>query len=65
MRLELPSAMSRESRTKNASIAPVVGAVAFAIVFVLLVMNGGWCERYEQRMSRIELRKQALESQRR
>jgi hypothetical protein len=45
-------------------IAPIVGAVGFAIAFAILVMNGGWCERYDQRMKRIEMRKQALDSQR-
>jgi hypothetical protein len=57
--------MTEKLTTSKPSRAPVIGAVAFAIVFALLVLNGGWCERYEQRINRIELRKKALETQRR
>lgn len=58
-----PEPASHPSRSRL--VFPIVGAVLFAVVFFVLVLQGGMCERYEAKMRRMELRKQMLEDARR
>jgi len=53
-----------ETSVRKRSYAPIVGSVLFALAFGTLLLNGGWCERYEQKMRRMEMRKQALQPDR-
>ncbi|MCU0331217.1 MAG: hypothetical protein MUC47_09630 [Candidatus Kapabacteria bacterium] len=48
----------------NRLMFPIVGAALFAVVFFVLVLQGGMCERYEAKMRRMELRKQMLDDAR-
>jgi hypothetical protein len=61
--MNMPGPGSRPSG--NRLTFPIVGAALFAIVFFVLVLHGGMCERYEAKMRRMELRKQMLDDARR
>jgi Na+/glutamate symporter len=55
---------SEQGASNSRLVFPIIGAVVFAIVFFVLVLQGGMCERYEAKMRRMEMRKQMLEDAR-
>jgi len=55
--------MSAE-RPQNRFVIPVLTAV-FLVVVMILIMNGGMCERYERRMQRQEMMRHYYDSVRR
>jgi hypothetical protein len=55
--------MNREGTDRKSMITIVLGLV-FGTILVLLVLNGGMCERYERRMQRQKLMQEYLNSQR-
>jgi hypothetical protein len=55
--------MSQEGSDRRSTITIVLGIV-FGTILVILVLNGGMCERYERRMQRQKLMQEYLNSQR-
>lgn len=55
--------MNREGVDRKSVITMVLGLV-FGTVLVIMVLNGGMCERYERRMQRQKLMQEYLNSQR-
>ncbi len=51
------------SRTDKRSAIPLLVAM-FSVVLVLLILNGGMCERYERKMERQRLMREYIDSQR-
>ncbi|HBB26037.1 MAG TPA: hypothetical protein DCZ59_07190 [Bacteroidetes bacterium] len=50
---------------KKTPVIPIVMGVAFGAVLLMLVLNGGMCERYNRKMERQRQMREYLESQRR
>ncbi|MEY3385671.1 MAG: hypothetical protein RIR53_482 [Bacteroidota bacterium] len=50
---------------KKTPIAPIVMGLVFGAVLIVLVLNGGMCERYEKKMQRQRQMREYFESQRR
>ena len=59
--------MSDQSPTpeKKTPVIPIVMGVAFGVVLMILVLNGGMCERYNRKMERQRQMREYFESQRR
>lgn len=51
--------MTKQRRTSNAVF---VAAAIFGIILLVLVINGGMCERYNRKMQRQQLMRQYLDS---
>jgi len=51
------------SRTDKRSAIPLLVAM-FSVVLVLLILNGGMCDRYERKMERQRLMREYIDSQR-
>ncbi|MFN4908083.1 MAG: hypothetical protein ACK475_09010 [Bacteroidota bacterium] len=50
---------------KKTPVIPIVMGVVFGAVLLMLVLNGGMCERYNRKMERQRQMREYLESQRR
>jgi hypothetical protein len=59
--------MNDESTTprKKTPMIPIVMGVVFGVVLMMLVLNGGMCERYNRKMQRQHQMREYFESQRR
>lgn len=59
--------MSDQSPTpeKKTPVIPIVMGVAFGVVLMILVLNGGMCERYNRKLERQRQMREYFESQRR
>lgn len=55
--------MSQQRSDKRSMITLILGLV-FGTILVILVLNGGMCERYNKRMQRQRLMQEYLNSQR-
>lgn len=55
--------MTDERSNKRSVITLILGLI-FGLILVVMVLNGGMCERYERRMQRQKLMQEYLNSQR-
>ncbi|MFM8772208.1 MAG: hypothetical protein ACKOE4_09370 [Candidatus Kapaibacterium sp.] len=59
------SDMEQQQQTRPTPKAPIIMAVLFGTVLIVLVLNGGMCERYNRKMERQKMMREYFESQRR
>lgn len=59
------SDLEQQQQPRPTPKAPIFMALLFGIVLVVLVLNGGMCERYNRKMERQKLMREYFESQRR
>ncbi len=57
--------MSDHARPKRSTWIPVVLGFVFGAVLILLVLNGGMCDRYERKMERQRMMREYMDSMRR
>jgi hypothetical protein len=57
--------MSDQDRPRRPTWIPVVLGFVFGAVLILLVLNGGMCERYERKMERQRMMREHMDSMRR
>lgn len=50
---------------KKTPVIPIAMGVTFGVVLMILVLNGGMCERYNRKMERQRQMREYFESQRR
>ncbi|MBU3699994.1 MAG: hypothetical protein FGM33_08310 [Candidatus Kapabacteria bacterium] len=55
----------QQQQDKKTPVVPIVMGLVFGAVLIMLVLNGGMCERYERKMERQRQMRDYLESQRR
>ena len=55
----------QEPQQRPTPKAPIIMALLFGVVLVILVLNGGMCERYNRKMERQKMMREYFESQRR
>jgi hypothetical protein len=52
-----------DKRSRNSWI-PIVLGIVFGSILIVMVLNGGMCERYERRMQRQRMMQEYLDSMR-
>jgi len=53
-----------DKRSNKRSVITLILGLIFGSILVVMVLNGGMCERYERRMQRQKLMQEYLNSQR-
>lgn len=56
---------NQHQEPKRTPVIPIIMGLAFGAVLLMLVLNGGMCERYTKKMERQRQMREYFESQRR